>query len=151
MEARARARTKLTARRLVSVEIKIPDIGTANAVDVIAVMIKPGDTITVNTPLITLEGDKASMDVPYTTAGVVESVAIKVGDKVSEGAVICAVKSEASAPIAQKEAMVAAPQAPAPTPSSSLTPEDIHASPAVRRLARELSVDLTKIKPTGEK
>ena len=74
-------------------EIKIPDIGGAKQVDVIAVLIKAGDTIAIDTPLATLEGDKASMDIPSSDAGVVESVLIKVGDKVSEGSVICTIQS----------------------------------------------------------
>ncbi|EKD91710.1 MAG: dihydrolipoamide acetyltransferase, partial [uncultured bacterium] len=78
-----------------SKKIIIPDIGSANKVDVIAVLIKPGQAIAVDDALATLEGDKASMDVPSTDAGIVESVSIKVGDKVSEGDVICIIKTDA--------------------------------------------------------
>jgi len=136
----------------VSKEIKIPDIGTANQVDVIAVLIKAGDTIAIDTPLITLEGDKASMDVPSSEAGVVESVLVKVGDKVSEGSVICRVsgkpvgvgvgeKSEASPKLSVTSNL------PLQTPTST----NIHASPSIRRIANELDIDLSKIKGTGEK
>lgn len=151
----------------VSKEIKIPDIGTANAVDVIAVMIKPGDTITVDMPIATLEGDKASMDIPATEAGVVESVAIKVGDKVASGAVICVVAggAVASSPVTATPAVASVPAvgavgdvvaAAAETRTehsvvSVQEPSDIHASPAVRRLARELTINLALLKGTGEK
>ena len=148
-----------------SEQIKIPDIGGASNVDVIEVLIAPGDMIDVETPLVTLEGDKASMDVPSPVAGKVESVAIKVGDKVSEGSLVCvvsligsgsvsvsgSVSSEvktASAPISSSSAQVPA----ASYHTHTDTPTDtVHASPSVRRLAHEVGVDLTKIKGTGEK
>ncbi len=141
-----------------SKEIKIPDIGTTNKVDVIAVLVKVGDTVAIDTPLATLEGDKASMDVPSSDAGVVESVLIKVGDKVSEGTVICTVKS-ASASVSEsvsteaKKAPVT-PQVATPVSASTHIPaptETVHASPSIRRIAQELSVDLSQIKGTGEK
>src|SRR3989338_3535261 len=144
-------------------QIKIPDIGTANQVDVIAVLIKVGDKIAVETPLITLEGDKASMDVPSSDAGVVESISVKVGDKVSEGTVICVVSGTESG---AKRVEVGAP---ATTPISSTAPKSnpvpvsipnqtqtsattsIHASPSIRRIAHELDINLNNIKGTGEK
>lgn len=143
----------------VNKEIKIPDIGTANPVDVIAVFIKAGDTIAVDTPLITLEGDKASMDVPSTEAGVVESVLIKVGDKVVEGSVICSVrvsgkqvgageKSEASLTLSVAPAPPLQTHPPISTHAHTHT---LHASPSIRRIAHELDIDLSKIKGTGEK
>lgn len=140
-------------------EIKIPDIGGAKQVDVIAVLIKAGDTIAIDAPLATLEGDKASMDIPSSDAGVVESVLIKVGDKVSEGTVICTIKeagatdkpvakasssNQTVTPLATKEV-----ELPAPTPASESS--TAHASPAIRRLARELDINLSQIKGTGEK
>lgn len=146
-----------------SIEIKVPDIGTANKVDVIAVLVKVGDTISVDTPLATLEGDKASMDIPSTDAGVVESVAIKVGDKIAEGSVICTIAGKAK----EVEAPATTPhpeKTPAPTkpavslaatevgaPATTTTPASIHASPAVRRIAHELDINLSQIKGTGEK
>lgn len=145
-----------------SKEIKIPDIGTSNPVDVIAVLVKVGDTIAVDTPLITLEGDKASMDVPSSDAGVIESLLVKVGDKVSEGTVICTVSgSDATsvkaapqkntATVTSVSASVAAPVV-APTPAVTITLTDsVHASPSIRRIAHELDIDLSKIKGTGEK
>lgn len=146
-----------------SQEIKIPDIGTANSVDVIAVFIKAGDTIAVDTPLITLESDKASMDVPSTEAGVVESVLIKVGDKVAEGTVICSVSGSGSgkpvgvgvgekSDVSPKSKLSVASDLPPQThvPTSTPTPT-MHASPSIRRIAHELDIDLSKIKGTGEK
>ena len=148
-----------------SKEIKVPDIGTANKVDVIAVLVKVGDTVEIDTPLATLEGDKASMDIPSSEAGVVESVVIKVGDKVGEGSVICTLKSsdvtkaqEATKPVSEVKAAtsnkavasLAAIEVEAPaTTQPATTP--IHASPAVRRIAHELDINLNNIKGTGEK
>ncbi|PIZ04416.1 MAG: dihydrolipoyllysine-residue acetyltransferase [Gammaproteobacteria bacterium CG_4_10_14_0_8_um_filter_38_16] len=153
---------------IVSKEIKIPDIGTANKVDVIAVLIKVGDTIAVDTPLATLEGDKASMDIPSTEVGVVESVAIKVGDKVGEGAVICTLKqssadaktenkesTSATAPTSEKKSEKEVVVSPSKETPRALADDDnvslVHASPAVRRLAHELDVNLSQVKGTGEK
>ena len=76
------------------IEIKIPDIGGANQVDVIEILVKVGEEISIDTPLITLESDKASMEIPSPKAGVVTKIALKVGDKVSEGDIILMVKSE---------------------------------------------------------
>lgn len=147
-------------------EIKIPDIGGAKQVDVIAVLIKAGDTIAIDTPLATLEGDKASMDIPSSDAGVVESVLIKVGDKVSEGTVICTIKEAAATdkpaakapdsnqtvtPLAAKEVGALATASTAPVPVPATTSSTTHASPAIRRLARELDINLNQIKGTGEK
>lgn len=142
-----------------SKNIIVPDIGTDNPVDVIAVLIKPGDKITVDMPLATLEGDKASMDIPATEAGVVESVAIKVGDKVKTGAVICIVSGSVSKsePVSSEADTRASAPAPTPAPiplpvaASTSTSVGVHASPAVRRLAHELDIDLSRIKGTGEK
>ncbi|WP_353328618.1 biotin/lipoyl-containing protein, partial [Chitiniphilus shinanonensis] len=79
------------------IEVRVPDIGGHDNVDVIEVLVKAGDTIEKEQSLITLETDKATMEVPATAAGVVESVAIKVGDKVSEGALILVVQGSAAA------------------------------------------------------
>ena len=138
-----------------SKKIIIPDIGSANKVDVIAVLIKPGQAIAVDDALATLEGDKASMDVPSTDAGIVESVSIKVGDKVSEGDVICIIKTDA------KTQVVAPSSHPKiqsiVSPNSNQNPETVttssylHAGPGVRRLAHEFEIDLKKLKGTGDK
>lgn len=146
-------------------EIKIPDIGVDGAVDVIEVSVKPGDSIDVDTPLVTLESEKASMDVPATVAGVVKSVAIKTGDKVSTGDVILILETatadaKADEPEIEKtvEQEVSkthlTPSAPIPkTAVEAPTHESdrIGASPVVRRLARELDIDLQQITGTGRK
>ncbi|WP_373813307.1 biotin/lipoyl-containing protein, partial [Neisseria dentiae] len=95
------------------VEIKVPDIGGHSDVDVIAVEVKAGDTIAVDDTLITLETDKATMDVPADAAGVVKEVKVKVGDKVSEGSVIVLVEpaGAAAAPAPAEKAPEAAPAA----------------------------------------
>ncbi|WP_455024917.1 biotin/lipoyl-containing protein, partial [Neisseria elongata] len=105
------------------VEIKVPDIGGHENVDIIAVEVKAGDTIAVDDTLITLETDKATMDVPADAAGVVKEVKVKVGDKVSEGSVILLVETAAAAdapaaPVAEAPAAAAAP-APAAAPAAA--------------------------------
>ena len=102
------------------VEIKVPDIGGHDNVDVIAVEVKAGDTIALDQTLITLETDKATMDVPADAAGVVQEVKIKVGDKVSEGSVILTVETGSAAAEAPAQAApAAAPAAPAaPAPAA---------------------------------
>ncbi|MGY2050852.1 dihydrolipoyllysine-residue acetyltransferase [Methylobacterium sp. JK268] len=161
-------------------EVKVPDIGDFKDVPIIEVHVKVGDTIGPDDPIISLESDKATMEVPAPSAGVVEKLLIKIGDKVSEGHPILLLKGEgdakgdtksngAAAPtadtavVADTAALMAkqepeptpppAPQAPAPAAAASAIPDfsQVHASPAVRRLARELGVDLNQIKGTGEK
>ena len=156
-----------------TVEIKVPDIGGHDNVDVIAVEVKVGDTISLDQTLITLETDKATMDVPADAAGVVKEVKIKVGDKVSEGSVILTV--EATGAAAETPKAEAAP-APAPTPAPAAAPapaapqpapatpvvspaaaineasfSKAHAGPSTRKLARELGVDLGSVKGSGAK
>jgi len=156
--------------------IEVPDIGGSENVDVIAVEIKVGDTVALDDTLITLETDKATMDVPATAAGVVKAVYIKVGDKVSQGAKIIEVEGAAStAPTAAPQATAPATEAPkaAPTPAAAApaapaasgapkaafgaTPINeaafikAHAGPSVRKLARELGVDLGLVSGSGAK
>lgn len=147
-------------------EVRVPDIGDFSGVDVIDVLVKPGDSVEVETPLMMLESDKASMEVPSPEAGVVKEVKIKVGDKVSQGDLILLLETEtgaedteAQAPPAQPPAAVTlGPTAPKPRdfearqpPAAAPTPVDeagfakVHASPSVRRFARELGVDLSRI------
>ena len=151
------------------VEIKVPDIGGHDNVDVIAVEVKAGDTIALDQTLITLETDKATMDVPADAAGVVQEVKIKVGDKVSEGSVILTVETGAAAAQAAPAAAPtppaaapapAAPAAPAPAakpaPAASSAVNEAafskaHAGPSTRKLARELGVDLGSVKGSGQK
>ena len=153
-------------------EIRVPDIGGHSGVDVIEVSVKVGDTIQLEDSLITLETDKATMEVPATVAGKVLEVKIKVGDKVNEGDVIVIVEGAASAtapaaPVAAAPAaapvvapvapVAAAPVAAAPVVASPVGAIDesafakAHAGPSVRRLAREMGVDLSKVTGSGRK
>ena len=152
------------------IEVKVPDIGGDTDVDVIEVLVAVGDKIDEETGLITLETDKATMDVPAPKAGVVKELKINVGDKVSEGSVVLLLEVAGSA---AKAAPKAAPKAPEPqaaqtaapaknTPKSAPVPHHpsagerskagkVHASPSVRRVAREFGVDLSQVKGTGPK
>ncbi|MFB2650361.1 dihydrolipoyllysine-residue acetyltransferase [Shewanella mangrovisoli] len=156
-------------------EIQVPDIGDASNVDVIEVLVSVGDDITVDQGLITLETDKATMEVPAPFAGKLLSLTVKVGDKVSQGSVIATIETtsvatasagSAPAPVAQAAAPapVAQEAAPAPVAAPSRPPVPhhpsagapvatgvVHASPAVRRLAREFGVDLTQVTGSGRK
>jgi pyruvate dehydrogenase E2 component (dihydrolipoyllysine-residue acetyltransferase) len=158
------------------IEVKVPDIGDFKGVPVIEILVKPGDAIHAEDPLIVLESDKATMEVPAPEAGVVSELLVKVGDKVSEGSAILTLAAEgvpapapaasapAPAPVSAPEATpapVAAAASKAETPSSAMpilglrAPVsdfgNVFASPAVRRLARELDIDLTKVPGTGDK
>ena len=155
-------------------EIKVPDIGDFKDVDVIEVLVKPGDIIAKEASLITVESDKATMEIPSPSAGVVKQLKVKVGDKVAEGSMILLLEEsagEAVAPTAKSvQAVVpaaAAPESPAPNAPASLAvqraaPVPIepatevpafkpHASPSVRKFARELGVDLGKVQGSGPK
>ncbi len=155
-------------------EIKVPDIGDYQDVPVIEVHIKPGDRVEKEQSLITLESDKATMDVPSSHAGVVKEVKVKVGDNISEGGVVLLLEpSDASAsapaapaaPAAQVAPVAPAPVAPTPTPPPAAIPaatpvrtEPVrsidgasHASPSVRKFARELGVTIAQVKGTGPK
>ncbi|MTV55713.1 biotin/lipoyl-containing protein, partial [Pseudoduganella buxea] len=100
------------------VEVKVPNIGDFKEVEVIELMIKPGDTIKVDQSLVTVESDKASMEIPSTHAGVVQEIKIKVGDKVSEGTLLLMVEEAAGAAAAPAAAPAAgAPASPVATPA----------------------------------
>ncbi|ENW3646720.1 dihydrolipoyl dehydrogenase, partial [Neisseria gonorrhoeae] len=105
------------------VELKVPDIGGHENVDIIAVEVNVGDTIAVDDTLITLETDKATMDVPAEVAGVIKEVKVKVGDKISEGGLIVVVEAEGAAAAPKAEAAAApaqeAPKAAAPAPQAA--------------------------------
>lgn len=163
------------------IEVKVPDIGSFESVDVIEVLVKAGDAIAKDDSLITLESDKASMDIPSPHAGTVKDVRIKVGDKVGQGALILTMETQGSAvPAAAKQpapAAAPAPQAAAPEippPSRPVpevpkpiapqhTPNPVaaraefapgkapHASPSVRKFARELGANLALVQGTGPK
>jgi pyruvate dehydrogenase E2 component (dihydrolipoamide acetyltransferase) len=144
-------------------EVRVPDIGDFKDVPIIEVMVKAGDTIKPEQPLVTLESDKASMEVPSPLGGVVQDLKAKVGDRVSEGSVILTLLTDAAAAQAQSAAPApttaapakpAAPAAalPAAAPSPSETVSDIpYAGPSVRKLARERGVDLRQVKGSGRR
>ncbi|MBW0279084.1 pyruvate dehydrogenase complex dihydrolipoyllysine-residue acetyltransferase [Shewanella xiamenensis] len=150
-------------------EIQVPDIGDASNVDVIEVLVSVGDMITADQGLITLETDKATMEVPAPFAGKLLSLTVKVGDKVSQGSVIATIETvtagaapapqaAAPAPVAQEVApapVAAAPSRPPvphhPSAGAPVSTGAVHASPAVRRLAREFGVDLTQVTGSGRK
>jgi pyruvate dehydrogenase E2 component (dihydrolipoamide acetyltransferase) len=144
-----------------AMEVKVPDIGDFHDVPVIEIMVKPGDVVKAEQPLLTLESDKASMDVPSPADGTVGELRVKIGDKVSQGTVILTLTTQGAAPAAAPAAPTPpapakaepppAPAAPAAAPAALADFAGVHASPAVRRLARELGVDLTRITGTGEK
>lgn len=172
------------------IEVKIPDIGEFKDVPVIEVLVKPGDNVKAEDSLVTLESDKATMEVPAPAAGVVKELKVKVGDKVSEGSLVLMLETAAAGVAAAPAAAAKAPAAtPAPSPAAARTPEPAptapagprlqtpargeqeapsappvvqepvdesgfarsHASPSVRRFARELGVDLARVKGSGPK
>ena len=160
------------------VDVKVPDIGDFAEVPVIEIFVKPGDSVKVDDALLTLESDKATMDVPSSAAGVVKEVLVKLGDKVGEGHVIVRLESGTAA-----STNTATPEAPrsvtsddnarsasAAVQTSTASERDkavssavasslpslplggaVHASPGIRAYARELGVDLTQVKATGPK
>jgi pyruvate dehydrogenase E2 component (dihydrolipoamide acetyltransferase) len=160
-------------------DVVVPDIGDFKSVPVIEVLVKPGDVIKAEDSLITLESDKATMEVPSPVGGVVKEMKVKVGDKVSEGSAILVVEvGEGAAPAKPAEAAAAAKEAPKPPPAATKPPPkpeapaaavapapaaaparevdeagfaSAHASPGVRRFARELGVDIGKVKGSGPK
>lgn len=159
-----------------TIAVEVPDIGDFSDVPVIEIMVSIGDTVAAEDPLVTLESDKATMDVPAPQAGTVHSIDVALGDTVSQGSVILTLEpgAGASAPAAAKSSPAAAPataqpsQVPAaapaaepratstrasPTAAITETPAKpvSHATPAVRRFARELGVDITRVKGTGRK
>jgi pyruvate dehydrogenase E2 component (dihydrolipoamide acetyltransferase) len=152
------------------VNIEVPDIGDFKEVEVIEVMVAVGDTIKAEQSLITVESDKASMEIPASQGGVVKEVKVKVGDKVAKGSVVVVVEGDAGAakaeakPEAKAEAKAeskadapAAAPASRPAPAAALEDPNLkpgqlpHASPSVRKFARELGVNLSKVKGSGPK
>lgn len=158
------------------IEVTVPDIGDFKNIPVIEVFVKPGDTVKAEDSLMTLESDKATMDVPSPASGVVKSIMIKTGDKVSKGTPVLVLEAAAavSAPVAMPAAPAApaapvkpvdvapvtVPAAPAPQPARALAPAPVaedtqqrmaHASPSVRQFARELGADLARVKGSGPK
>ena len=158
-----------------SIEVRVPDMGSFDSVAVIEVLVKPGDTVDFDSPLVTLETDKATMDVPSTAKGVVEKVHVAKGGKLSPGAVVVTVKGFAAAAAAAGSSGRAAPPASRPrrrphrvrprrkacrshcrraaaaAPSTKPSFGTAHASPSVRKFARELGVNLGSVRGSGEK
>ncbi len=161
-----------------TIEVKVPDIGDFKDIPVIEVFVKAGDTVAAEDSLVSLESDKATMDVPSPVAGVVKEMKLKLGDKVSEGTLILVLDAAgagaAPATTAAPTATAAAPAAARPAPPASAPTEaaakpapaappaaaasapvdDVafraaHASPSVRKFARELGADLSRVKGTG--
>lgn len=157
------------------VNVKVPDIGDFDEVEIIEVLVSVGDQIAEEDSLITVESDKATMEIPSSHAGTVKEVKVKIGDTIAEGGVVVlletadavasaaeekeeAVEAEASVVATPVQAPAAAP-APAalaplerPSPTANIDPvrfKNAHASPAIRKFARELGVDLTKVNATG--
>ena len=160
------------------IDIKVPDIGDFPDVPVIEVFVKPGDVIKIDDALVTLESDKATMDVPASAAGIVKEVLVKLGDRIGEGTIV--VRVEATENVAMPApAVTAAPAVSTPVPAVSVEPApapppaakpaeavaspvaanlpslplggSVHASPSIRAYARELGVDLTQVKASGPK
>lgn len=161
--------------------VKVPDIGDFKDVEVIEILVNVGDTIEPEQSLITVESDKASMEIPASMAGVVQQIDVKIGDKINEGSVILQVQAgaagaaatpkadepKAEAPKAETAALSTAPTStPAPAPAASVAvpvsptasvavpsaPGQLpHASPSVRKFARELGVDLARVNGSGPK
>ena len=161
-----------------STEVKVPDIGDFKDVPIIDIHVKVGDPINAEDPLITLESDKATMDVPAPSAGTIRQVLVKVGDRVSEGTPIVLLAGneegamqQPTSLLSQQEPATAPAAPPTPPPAAVSTPpttapavpvgaqptvaqtdfSGVHAGPSVRRIAREMGVDLTKVTGTGEK
>lgn len=156
-----------------AIEVKVPDIGDYKDVPVIEIGVKVGDTVEPEQSLVTLESDKATMDVPSPVGGVVKEIKVKVGDSVSEGTLIvlleaagaAAAAPQASAPAPAAAAPAPAPAAPAPAPAkaapaaaapapaaaSSGEYRASHASPSVRKFARELGVEVARVQGSGPK
>jgi len=161
------------------IEVRVPDIGDYKDVEVIELAVQPGDTVAVDATLITLETEKATMDVPSTAAGIVRELKVSRGSRVSQGDVIAVVEGVAGArpspqamPAGQEKEPPPSPQraparaaeaaTPAPRPSPAKAGEGVtvfdspgfstaHASPSIRRFARELGVDLAQVRGTGTK
>lgn len=149
-------------------DIHVPDIGSSGKAKIIELLVKVGDTVEADQSLITLESDKASMEIPSPAAGVVESIAVKLEDEVGTGDFILKLKVQGAAPATAPAPAPAAPApaakaeaapapaakaeaAPAPAPGAAPAPSGakVHAGPAVRQLAREFGVELNAVSPSG--
>ena len=160
-----------TVSEVQATEVKVPDIGDFKDVPIVELHVKPGDVVNPDDPLITLESDKASMDVPAPAGGRVREVLVNIGDRVSEGSRILTLESTPDGAITPPPSLVEQqepePRPAAPPPVAPGAPaiarsgpgadgaapevDQVHASPSVRRLARELGVDLRQVRGSGEK
>jgi pyruvate dehydrogenase E2 component (dihydrolipoamide acetyltransferase) len=141
-------------------EIQVPDIGDFHDVPVISILVSVGDTVALEDPLIELESDKATLEVPSPAAGKISEIKLAVGDKVSQGSLILLLDAADAASPAASAAPAPAPATPAAAPAAA-TPAPaavtdagfgkIHASPSVRAFARQLDVDLSRVNGTGRK
>jgi pyruvate dehydrogenase E2 component (dihydrolipoamide acetyltransferase) len=146
--------------------IALPDIGDFDEVEIIEILVNIGDKISTDDSIITLESDKASMEIPSPFAGIVTKIEVNIGDKIKQGGVILSVEStDVEKPKTPAETKIESPTpAPIPTPStptpvttnanqavSTLPKNNSHASPSIRKLARELGVDLSSVTGTGQK
>lgn len=157
------------ASKVADEEIRVPDIGDFKDIEVIEVLVKPGDTIQAEDSLVTLESDKAAMEVPSPKGGLVKAVHVKAGDRVSQGtSILLLVVTETAMPAAVQPAPASQPSPPA-APATAAAPDSAvrvqstvsqpvgngkapaHASPAIRKFARELGVTLERISGTGLK
>jgi pyruvate dehydrogenase E2 component (dihydrolipoamide acetyltransferase) len=147
-------------------EVKVPDIGDFSDVPVVSILVSVGDTVAVEDPLIELESDKATMEVPSSHAGTIKEIKVSEGDTVSEGSVIMVIEAEGAddapkeEPKAQPQEKVEekpaparseAPSQPAPAPVTDQGFSRVHASPSVRAFARRVEVDLTRVNGSGRK
>ena len=150
-------------------EVRVPDLGDFKDIEVIDVLVKEGDTVAIESPLVTLETDKATMDVPSSAAGTITKLHVSKGSRVNAGDVVATLKGAAAGSAAER------PADPAPAPAATPAPQEhdatvrvalpgaasagaalpdirgAHASPSVRRFARELGVDLARVKGSGLK
>ena len=178
---------------MATIEVKVPDIGEFKDVEVIEVLVKPGDRVEVEQSLITVESDKASMEIPSSSAGVVKALKVKLGDRVSRGSTVLELDASAGDTVPAVPAAAAAASVSAPAPAAQASPVQVaaapaqagpkapaappravaarpgppaaslmgngteavvvkaHASPSVRRFARELGVDLSRVRGSGPK
>jgi pyruvate dehydrogenase E2 component (dihydrolipoamide acetyltransferase) len=158
-----------------SLSVEVPDIGDFDDVPVIEILVEPGDTVAAEDPLVTLESDKATMDVPAPAAGTITEIQVRIGDRVSQGSVLLSIEPSGEVPESRSDAAlkpsspeytppaeaVAPPVDPAPAePAPAAAPEPvppangdgpIYASPSARRLARELGIPLASASGTGRK
>lgn len=171
----ADAQTPQAAAGGATVSVTVPDIGDFDDVEVIDILVKPGDSVEPDDPLITLESDKATMDIPAPAAGIVKDIRVALGDRVSEGHEIATLTGAAQTATVEREASAAAPSTATTTQADQTEPDNVpaakapsaapapaassaraeavpaYASPSVRKFARELGVDLNEITGSGRK